>query len=679
MYVQLVKVVICGIYIFFMNYAFSQNNAKDSLLKKLSSHPQQDTTRIKYLLELIKLISRTDKEKSLEYAYQALQTADSLKNIAFQIKTYINIAKVCNLQNKPLQSLYYYQKAIGFCERHKDTINLAEVYYGMATIYRLQEKYEKSEQYNKRALQILTNDKYNLTKAKVYNNLGILHYYKKEYEKALEYYQKSLSIKEKVKDSLGLCTTLYNLSMVHTINGPLKNKEKAKMYADKAEIIAQKIHAQKTITDFTMYLANLQLKNGEYEEALKSIQKMLAYYKENKQDDIYIQGLITASQIYYQMNNYIEAMKFVQLCIEKIHQHPSLNLYQKREIFDIASQIYEAQKNYQKALEFRKKEIAIKDSIFEEYKKQENALAENDYELLRIEQTNQKLQSINKIQKEHLRKQGITIAFVITAFTLASVLAILLMYVNSSRNYYIKQLKSRNEIITKINNELIKSNEIKDKIFSIISHDLRSPLATTKGLVLLLKDDPNLSDEFKVYFNEVSKNIDNTFILLDNLLKWSMAQMQSLKVNAKHFCIQDLIEEVTELYRPIAQEKNIEILVSPSEKYTVLADRDMLHLVLRNLVSNAIKFTPEDGKIEISTEKREKELAIHVKDTGVGIPKEHLDKIFEGLSTRGTASEKGTGLGLQLCKEFITLNNGELKVKSVENEGSTFSFTVPLG
>jgi len=675
--VQCIKVILCGICILFGHNIFSQSKVLDSLKKGIETHTQKDTIRINYLIGIGKYILRTEKENALKYANEAVEIAEELNKPPVQIKAYIHLGKLYNMQKRYISAINYYQKAMVLCKQIQDTINLAEIYFGLATIYRYQERYEKAEQYNNRALAIINHAKYDALRSKIYNNMGILYDRQKNYGKAIEYYEKSLAIKEKLKDTLGMPITMSNLAIIYSYEGKFKDDKKAQEYIEKSRKIAYSIGDNHIIKYTTLYLCRIHLENKRYDKALAFSDEALNLYKDGKYDDIYIESLIVRGEIYYETRKYAEALKCANLVLQQNKTIKSITL--EKDNYRLLSKIYESEGNYKEALWYKNKESVLKDTIFAEYKKQEATLAENDYELLHFEQTNQKLKSLNELQKERLRKQGITIAFVVVAFTLASILIILLIYVNSSRNHYFKELENRNRVISEINAELQKNNEIKTKLFSIISHDLRSPLATTKGLLLLLKDEPNLPEEFRIYLNQMSKNLDGTFILLDNLLKWSATQMQSVKVKPSTFSMLGLIQEIAELYRPVAQEKNIEILVLPSEKYTVLADRDMLHLVLRNLVSNAIKFTPENGKIEISTEKREKELAIHVKDTGVGIPKENLEKIFEGLSTRGTASEKGTGLGLQLCKEFITLNNGELKVKSIENEGSTFSFTVPLG
>ncbi|MCS7027998.1 MAG: tetratricopeptide repeat protein [Bacteroidia bacterium] len=659
-----------------MSNIFGQHRVLESLQKAIQVHNQRDSTRVNYLIGIGKQIMRSDKEKSLQYALEAVQIAEELKNIPIQIKAYIHLAKSYNFQNKYTNAIEYYQKAAVLCEKILDTINLAEIYFGLATIYRFQEKYKKAEQYNYRALSILNHPKYDALRSKIYNNMGILFDRQKNYQRAIEFYEKSLQIKEKLKDSLGMSVTLANLAILYSYNSSVKNFEKARQYLERTKKISALLNNNSVVRNVYLYLGKISFEAKELDKALSYCNQAIELYKNDKPDDVYVDALITRANVLLEKNNYSRAEKESLYVLPLVHKIESKE--REKELYQTLSKIYEKQGKYKEAYLYRQKESIVKDSLFAEYKRQEAGLAENDYELLQIEQMNQKLRSLNQIQQERLRKQGITIAFVVLALALASALAILLVYVNSSRNHYLKKLEERNQIISRINAELQKNNQIKDKLFSIISHDLRSPLATAKGILMILKDEPNLPEDFKVYLHQISKNLDNTFNLLDNLLKWSAAQMQNVKPNPATFSIQSLIAEIMELYSPVAQEKKIELTANVPQDYFVFADRDMLHLVLRNLVNNAIKFTPEQGKVQISVTQQGKEAVVSITDTGVGIPQKHIDKIFEGLTTRGTAAEKGTGLGLQLCKEFIQLNHGKLSVQSTENVGSMFSFTVPL-
>ena len=224
-------------------------------------------------------------------------------------------------------------------------------------------------------------------------------------------------------------------------------------------------------------------------------------------------------------------------------------------------------------------------------------------------------------------------------------------------------------------------NAQKDKFFSIIAHDLRSPISNITGLSTLLTNqikekDYEAVDEYAMLIEQSSKKV---LELLTNLLDWSRAQTGRMDFNPAIFKLTDLIEDNKKLFDVIADQKAITIKNVLPNELTVFADKQMINTVLRNLISNALKFTRQDGEITISAEKRQKEILISVSDNGIGIAPGRLEKLFhigESNSTSGTNNEKGTGLGLILCKEFVDKHGGKIWVESEEGKGSTFYFTL---
>jgi len=226
--------------------------------------------------------------------------------------------------------------------------------------------------------------------------------------------------------------------------------------------------------------------------------------------------------------------------------------------------------------------------------------------------------------------------------------------------------------------ELQQSIKIKDKFFSVIAHDLRSPFAGLLGLVDLLLHDPEIisEDEKNNMMSQIYNSGTRLLKLLENLLNWSRSQTHSIKLNPEKISMSELINENIILQKHYAQNKKIELINEIKQDISVLADRNTIDTVFRNLISNAIKFTKEGGSIKIkATVIDKKEVEIIVQDNGIGIPEENLHKLFrvdEKITTQGTNNENGTGLGLILCKEFVELNKGKISVKSTVGVGSSF-------
>lgn len=244
------------------------------------------------------------------------------------------------------------------------------------------------------------------------------------------------------------------------------------------------------------------------------------------------------------------------------------------------------------------------------------------------------------------------------------------------------------EEIEEKNEKLQESNATKDKFLAIIAHDLLSPFNLMLGFSGLLVDSLNKGEiaEQEKYINYIHQNINKTYKLLENLLIWARNQKEVIEFKLVKENLFLFTQEIIELLKQTAEAKSINILNQISKEITVDADRDMLAVILRNLISNAIKFTPKDGIITLSASIISESISqsfieISVKDTGLGVSSEIQSKLFDiskSISTKGTADEKGTGLGLILCKEFIEKHGGDIRVESEPGKGSNFIFTLPL-
>lgn len=231
--------------------------------------------------------------------------------------------------------------------------------------------------------------------------------------------------------------------------------------------------------------------------------------------------------------------------------------------------------------------------------------------------------------------------------------------------------------------KLIASNDSKDRFFSILAHDLRSPfqslLSTTDYLA---KENKSLnSDEISELCNGLNNNLINLYDLLNNLLRWTMIQRDLMVFNPIICSIHKIIKDSLEVIRISANNKKITIKNNVNEELKVRCDIDMFKLVINNLITNSVKFTPIGGEITIDASEKEDYVEVSISDNGIGIDKNNIDKIFNfttPYSTEGTKGEKGTGLGLALCKEFIEKNGGRIWFNNNEGQGTKFSFTLPI-
>lgn len=247
----------------------------------------------------------------------------------------------------------------------------------------------------------------------------------------------------------------------------------------------------------------------------------------------------------------------------------------------------------------------------------------------------------------------------------------------------ITQRKQIEEDIKHKNAELQRLSDDKDILMSILAHDLITPFNSMLGFLDLLSENLREYDVHTLenYISIVNNSAKGAFNLLNDILLWTRSQSGAIPFEPKIFNLKSSIKEVTEFLKPNANTKNITINIDESDKTVVFADVDMLNTILRNLISNAIKFTDSGGIVNISSERTESDILVTISDNGIGIAPNILPRLFDTTklySTRGTANEKGTGFGLMLCKKFVEEHGGEIWAESKLGRGSKFKFTLPL-
>lgn len=246
-----------------------------------------------------------------------------------------------------------------------------------------------------------------------------------------------------------------------------------------------------------------------------------------------------------------------------------------------------------------------------------------------------------------------------------------------------KTIIAKTEEIKSQNEELKRLNDDKDRFIFVLAHDLKSPFNSILGFLELLSENIRIYDidEIEEQISIINSSAWNTFLLLEDLLIWARLQSGKTSYEPQKLVLSDICVDIVEFFKPAANAKNITINHSTEKMIGMCADINMLKTVLRNLVSNAIKFTKPGGRIDIYVGKTKTNITISVADNGIGIAPEALNKLFnvsQTLTTTGTVNEKGTGLGLFLCDEFVRKHGGKIWVESELGKGSSFKFMLPL-
>jgi len=265
------------------------------------------------------------------------------------------------------------------------------------------------------------------------------------------------------------------------------------------------------------------------------------------------------------------------------------------------------------------------------------------------------------------------------------VLVFLLFQVYLLANHYaivFKNLEQTNiDLEAKVQartSELTKANQVREKLLSVVSHDIRGPLNSLRGVLDIYRQGGFSEGEMRSLTGKIEENMSTTSMFMDNILLWASNQLRGLKVSYSKVDLRAMIDEHFMISKTIATNKNIS-LINSAEKFEVRTDPQILSLVIRNLIANAIKFSFDGGKIEIKVRRGDSDVVMQVKDNGKGIPPEDLESLFQAsITTEGTGQEKGTGLGLALCYDYLKYLNGEISVQSELGKGTTFTVRVPV-
>jgi len=455
--------------------------------------------------------------------------------------------------------------------------------------------------------------------------------------------------------------------------------------------IRQQINHKEGLGAVYSLIGETLLQQGKYQEALDSLQKAEKIFSAIQD----IRGKITVlnriAKVYSFQKNWEDALEYARTS-EKLAKQTGITESIK-DIYLTIIDIYIGKNDYVNAYHYQRMLSAYKDSLLDKEKEERNQEIQAKY------LTNKRLQDIERLKAENQNQRIIIYLSLVIAFLL--LIGGIIFYLNiqekKKHNQLLllqkKQIQEANEKLAQFNKDILAQNEsitqekekqekinhFKDKLFSIISHDLRNPLASLKGGLELLKEDFLSTQDKNHLIERLSSDLQATSYLLDNLLNWTRTQMQGLKINATEVNLSNLIEENFNLFRPHAENKKISLQSNVPADVYVWADIEMTKLIVRNLIHNAIKYTSFMGVVRVSTFFVDTYVIIAVQDTGRGMSKEEQEKLFgiEHFSKQGTSNEKGSGLGLLLVKDFVEKNNGTIWVESIENEGSTFSFTLP--
>ncbi len=556
-----------------------------------------------------------------------------------------------------------------------------------------------------------------------YLRIGNSYSFVEVYNTALEYYLKSKNVRKDTGTTEKLATTYMFLGETYTM---LNKYDSAGYYLDLAGKYLPRANNKKWTTIWLIFKEELLQKQNNYPEALNLYYRCLSVFREAGDTSGMINTLFYIAGLWREKENYRkeeEILKNIQSLAQNAGEMPSLckatirlarcyltagkinkikpllrkgdsctsrmnKIKLKKDLYQVASGYYEKTGSPRNAYEFFNKYLETKDSIQNQYFKLVKNLLDIRYNTeskireLDFLKRNNEIQNL-KFHKNKFYKHIIEGLFF---FFLAILITLFFVYLIKRRSH--RQLLETNKKLERINLELKKrkekqqfENQVRNKLFMILAHDLINPFNALLGFAGLLSEEIQEFNrkEIKRHSEFIYQSSKQLHFLLENLLQWARIQTGRFKFVPAYIEINKILRDVTDTYKFMADKKNISLTINAAGNMIVYADDTMITVILQNLIHNAIKYTEPGGSVEISGVRKNEKVTISVCDTGCGISKKEMEKLFileHHFTRKGTSGEQGTGLGLIICKELLDLHHSTLHVESEEGKGSCFRFTL---
>lgn len=536
------------------------------------------------------------------------------------------------------EAYFYYMQSLNAYEREGDQLGIARMQNNLGIVAHDMGKLPEAEKHYFNAYEIYRNNDLYIEEAGALGNIGLILYDKEQYDSALVYFNEVMDMLK--PDSVTNETERYILSGVYNNSA----------------------------------LAYSEL--GRQREALRYLWKGIHLARQG--NDLYNLGSVfnNLGSLYGEMGVRDSALYYLHhaLRIAKKREFRHLEL----EVYNELARVHAGMGNYASAYNWQLRYDTVYKDLFNENQSEQIARLRARYEQEISDKEIEQLLSESQVQKM-LNKAFII--FIVIIVVLVIVIAINLGSKKRTNQMLAErnlQISSAVKKLSDSENELQKMNQSKDRIFSVVAHDLRNPVAAVTGFSELLYDN---FDQFPVetqkeYLLQILQGTQRIQNLLENLLMWARSQMKAVQYEPESLKVKALLEECIREMKANLDHKQIECRLKIPSTCTIFADKAMIRTVFRNLISNAIKFSFPGGRIRITAESDSTMCNVRVSDDGIGIQPEIQEKLFNSdavVSTPGTTGESGSGLGLVICKEFVELNGGVIRVESEPGNGSTFS------
>lgn len=623
-------------------------------------------------------------DSALIYLEEALRTSQTTRYTAGEAEALNYIGKYYHTKGEYTKSNQFYLKALKIAAGSKDSLRMATLYTNIGKHYETLGNYHKAMANYIESEKLLGAKNERIIRGTIYDHLGSLYTIIRDYPNALEYHLKSLDCRKTSNYREGISKSYKNIGQLYERTNTY---DSALFYYRQALVLAREVNYPKGIIKCLNSLANVSLQMGNFATAATYGGEALSLAQRTGYEKGAANALLTLGRACYRRNLHGEAETYLGKALGIANSRKlkttSMEVYKELYLLD------RSRGNDSLALAWHIHYTDIQRELNNLDHARQFAELKIAYETDKQTQTNKLLRAENDLKSLQVRRSHTII--ILTAISLLLAIAlVLVMYFRFSAKHKSNQLLARlnhkvmeqNQELHRLNKELNQAVREKDKFLSIIAHELRNPLWWFRNLaeMLSLNFEHMAHAEIQKTLQSLDESAKNAYHLSDNLLKWSRTKLNKLQTQPTTLILAEVTQSIVRQWATVAGYKHLKIHCNIPESIRVYADKDQLETIVRNLLSNALKYTPAGGIVTLTATSDSNMASLEIIDSGIGISPENIKRLFRDnktYTTLGLMQEKGTGLGLVLCKEFIELNGGRLFVNSIENQGTTFRFTIP--
>ena len=647
----------------------------DSIKEALRANPA-DTTRIRLLAQISSLYAFTDAVQSTKYNAEAVALAEKIDDPVYKVLAYQNAANVFTNTGDYSSALRYDNLSLENDISLRDSTKIARDYNNIGNDYYDLGEYDDAFFYFTQSHRVASAASDTFRMLIALHNVGRVFKELGQYDQALDHLYLSKKMSEERNDAVGIP---YGLDEIGDVLLRKNQYDSALVMLTESLRLTRILHEHVLEPRVLTKIATVYLRKNDFKNAKVHYDSAFALHAKTKNRFGMAEVELGRGIVLTKEGNYEEALAKVENSVQ-IAKGLNARVLEIK-CFNQLSVLWEKKGDFKKALEYYKQYKLLEDTLFSQEMQGKLLRDQIRFETEARDSQIEALSRKQARQEDALKKQEFVRNILVVVMALSGILLITVYRSGQRRRKINMLLLQHQDEMERRSEELERLNQVKDKFFSIISHDLRSPINALAGLLDLLDKGAVKPEEMHKHTQELKIRFNHTRTLLNNLLDWTLLQMDKLNLQAAKINLHRIVEENIQLLSSI-QGKNIKVVNDVPSNAIGFADSNTINLVIRNLMTNAIKFTNDGGQVTVAAREHGAEWLVSVQDNGVGIKQEVLEILFDKTApytTRGTANEKGTGLGLILCKEFVEKNGGKIWAESEEGSGSTFWFTLPKG